>query len=86
MISSEFQKIARAHPNKNIIVSPFSAYMVLLMASYGARGNTENQMVKVLNRPEHAVIQKIFPRVLDLMKVCLFTFLHFLLLLLNLFL
>ncbi|XP_076756700.1 serine protease inhibitor 3/4 isoform X3 [Xylocopa sonorina] len=48
--SSFFQTVAEENSG-NLIMSPLSADVVLAMAAYGARGETENQFKKVLHLP-----------------------------------
>ncbi|XP_076623435.1 antitrypsin isoform X2 [Colletes latitarsis] len=47
---SLFQTALEENPG-NLIMSPLSAAIVLAMAAYGARGETENQFKRVLNLP-----------------------------------
>ncbi|XP_053101902.1 serpin B11-like [Hemicordylus capensis] len=44
-----FKEISKDGAQKNIFLSPFSISAALAMVSYGARGNTEAQMEKVLH-------------------------------------
>ncbi|XP_076671481.1 serine protease inhibitor 3/4 isoform X10 [Andrena cerasifolii] len=48
--SQLFQTVVEENPG-NLIMSPLSAAVVLAMAAYGARGETENQFKKVLHLP-----------------------------------
>ncbi|XP_029041124.1 antichymotrypsin-2-like isoform X1 [Osmia bicornis bicornis] len=48
--SSLFQCVVKENPG-NLIMSPLSAAVVLAMAAYGARGETEKQFKKVLRLP-----------------------------------
>ena len=48
--SQFFQTVVDENPG-NLIMSPLSAAVVLAMAAYGARGETENQFKKVLHLP-----------------------------------
>nr|XP_033327597.1 serine protease inhibitor 3/4-like isoform X4 [Megalopta genalis] len=48
--ASLFQAVAQENPG-NLIMSPLSAAVVLAMAAYGARGETEKQLKAVLHSP-----------------------------------
>ncbi|KAH0545953.1 hypothetical protein KQX54_004992 [Cotesia glomerata] len=52
-----YQKSSENNPN-NLICSPISAGVVLAMATYGARGNTEKQMRASLRMPEDNAVGK----------------------------
>ncbi|XP_017792671.1 PREDICTED: antichymotrypsin-2-like isoform X3 [Habropoda laboriosa] len=49
--SSSFFKSVAEEKSDNLIMSPLSAAVVLAMAAYGARGETENQFRKLLHLP-----------------------------------
>ncbi|CAL7940869.1 unnamed protein product [Xylocopa violacea] len=49
--SSSFYRTVAEETPENLITSPLSAAVVLAMAAYGARGETENQFKKVLHLP-----------------------------------
>ncbi|KAI4503380.1 hypothetical protein M0802_001602 [Mischocyttarus mexicanus] len=52
--TSFFGEVAGSH-NGNLITSPLSASIVLSMAAYGARGETEAEMKRVLSLPSESV-------------------------------
>ncbi|XP_008551578.1 ovalbumin-related protein X [Microplitis demolitor] len=56
--STEFYKISSENEANNLICSPSSAGIVLSMAAYGARGNTEKQMKSGLHLPENDAVGK----------------------------
>ncbi|KAH0545951.1 antichymotrypsin-2-like isoform X2 [Cotesia glomerata] len=56
--SADFYKTSSESTKDNLICSPLSAGIVLSMAAYGARGNTEKQMQTSLRMPENDAVGK----------------------------
>nr|UEP64296.1 teratocyte serpin I [Cotesia flavipes] len=56
--SADFYKTSSESTKDNLICSPLSAGIVLSMAAYGARGNTEKQMRTSLRMPENDAVGK----------------------------
>ncbi|XP_074104401.1 antichymotrypsin-2-like isoform X1 [Cotesia typhae] len=56
--SSEFYETVSRDVADNFICSPLSAAMVLMMASYGARGKTAEEMTKTLHLTHENYVQK----------------------------
>ncbi|XP_008544121.1 antichymotrypsin-2 [Microplitis demolitor] len=56
--SSEFYEALSNEVGDNFICSPLSAAMVLMMASYGARGKTADEMTAVLHFDNENIVQK----------------------------
>ncbi|KAJ8688162.1 hypothetical protein QAD02_023957 [Eretmocerus hayati] len=48
-----FKKILKEKPQENVVCSPLSAHLVLSMATYGADGDTVEQMGKSLHLPRN---------------------------------
>lgn len=46
---SMLDAIQRATPNENVFFSPYSTYHALLLAYFGAKGPTEQELIKALN-------------------------------------
>ena len=65
---SFFKEMNQNYKNKNLIVSPLSAYQVLGLTANGAKGKTQKEMISALGNKDLEELNKINIEILNLTK------------------
>jgi serine protease inhibitor len=65
---SFFKEMNQNYKNKNLIVSPLSAYQVLGLTANGAKGKTLKEMILTLGNKDLEELNKINAEILNLTK------------------
>ena len=66
--TSFFQEINKQYINKNLLISPLSAYQVLGLTANGAKGETLNQMLLALGNTDLDELNEINKNILNIFK------------------
>ena len=66
--TSLFQKMNKEFRNKNLIISPLSAYQILSLTAHGAKGKTLEEMILALSCKDIDELNEINIRIYDKAK------------------